>query len=270
MTLKKPFFGVGLDSYGDWYREMRGELSTLRTGVDRISNTAHNIFLDISSNGGVMLGISYLSIIVIAILASVRFIKSQSKFDPSFAGLFSVWFAYQVQSLISINQIGVGVWGWVLTGTLIGYGQIAGKSNSQDKARETKVLKKLHKGKQLSAQDSIATFVGLAIGFTASIIPVTADIGYRAASLSGDVSRVAQAVNRVGATQFHMELALDSAMRTNKVSEVGKLAHELVAKYPRSFFGWRVLSVLTESTPEERIEALERARQLDPFNPELK
>ena len=60
MTLRKPFFGVGMDSYGDWYREVRGEVSTLRTGPDRIANTAHNVFLDISSNGGFPLLFIYL------------------------------------------------------------------------------------------------------------------------------------------------------------------------------------------------------------------
>lgn len=49
MTLLKPFFGVGIDSYGDWYRQTRGEISTLRTGPDRISNSAHNLILDFSS-----------------------------------------------------------------------------------------------------------------------------------------------------------------------------------------------------------------------------
>ena len=99
--------------------------------------------------------------------------------------------------------------------------------------------------------------------------PVSADIGYRAANLTGDIARITTAVNKLGGTQFHKELALDFAMRNNREAEVGSLAKALVLEYPRSFFGWRVLSVLTASTPEERDLALIRARALDPFNPEL-
>jgi O-antigen ligase len=270
MTLRKPIFGVGLDSYGDWYREARGEITTLRTGVDRISNSAHNIFLDVSSNGGVVLGISFLMIVLIAGVSALRFLKSESQFDPYFAAIASVWFAYQVQALVSINQIGVGVWGWLLSGALIGYGQISVKSSQQEEnvARKS-VSKKSFRGAQLSARDSIAAISGFAIGILFSAPPVSADIDYRSANLSGDISRITAAVNKLGGTQFHKELALDFALRSNREAEVGILAKELVLEYPRSFFGWRVLSVLSASTPSDRELALNRARALDPYNPEL-
>jgi len=99
--------------------------------------------------------------------------------------------------------------------------------------------------------------------------PISADIGYRAANLTGDIAQISAAVNALGATQFHKELALDFAMKNNRQSETATLANELVIEYPRSFFGWRVLSVLTESSPQEREKALIKARELDPFNPEV-
>jgi O-antigen ligase len=270
MTLGKPLFGVGLDSYGDWYRESRGEISTLRAGVDRIANSAHNIFLDISSNGGVVLGISFLAIVLIAGVSAIRFIKSESQFDPYFAAIASVWFAYQIQALVSINQIGVGVWGWILSGALIGYGQLSRKaSKQQDSAAREPASKKSYRGAQLSAKDSVAAISGFALGLLIAAPPVSADIGYRTANLTGDIARITTAVNKLGGTQFHKELALDFAMRNNREAEVGSLAKALVLEYPRSFFGWRVLSVLTASTPEERELALIKARELDPFNPEL-
>jgi O-antigen ligase len=270
MTLRKPLFGVGLDSYGDWYRETRGEISTLRAGVDRIANSAHNIFLDISSNGGVVLGISFLAIVLLAGISAIRFIKSESQFDPYFAAIASVWFAYQIQALVSINQIGVGVWGWLSSGALIGYGQLSSKASQQEEnAAKKSVSKKTYRGAQMSAKDSLAAISGFALGLLIAAPPVSADIGYRTANLTGDIARITTAVNRLGGAQFHKELALDFAMRNNREAEVGSLAKALVLEYPRSFFGWRVLSVLTASTPAERELALIKARALDPFNPEL-
>ena len=55
MTTENPVFGVGLDSYGDWYRFARTEVAALRRGPDVTSNSAHDVFLDISSNGGFLL-----------------------------------------------------------------------------------------------------------------------------------------------------------------------------------------------------------------------
>ena len=120
MTLDHPFFGVGLDSYGDWYRSSRGLISTLRSGPERTANTAHNIFLDISSNGGLPLAISYFAIIIYAFLSGIRVLRQNSNFNPVFVSIFSSWFGYLIFSAISINQIGVGIWGWILTGCVIG------------------------------------------------------------------------------------------------------------------------------------------------------
>jgi O-antigen ligase len=61
MTVDHPIFGVGMDSYGDWYRRSRTLAATLRRGPDTTSNAAHNVFLDISSYGGFPLLIVYVA-----------------------------------------------------------------------------------------------------------------------------------------------------------------------------------------------------------------
>jgi hypothetical protein len=270
MTLEKPIFGVGLDSYGDWYREARGEISTLRMGVDRISNSAHNIFLDISSNGGVVLGLTFIAILIFALISAIRYARAQNNFDPYFSALASVWFAYQIQALVSINQLGVGIWGWLLSGALIGYGQIANAESIQGGTSGDKLkASKSFKGAQLSAKDSMAALGGFVLGLIVMAPPLSADIAYRSANLTGDINKISIAINRIGSTQFHKELALDFAMRNNKEIETGAFAKNLVSEYPRNFFAWRVLSVLTASSPIERQKALLRARALDPFNPDL-
>lgn len=270
MTLSKPFFGVGLDSYGDWYREMRGEISTLRTGPDRISNTAHNIFLDISSTGGIVPGFAYLAMIGIAafgIWKIVRKIRITKELDSTHTIIACVWFAYQIQALVSINQIGVGIWGWVFTGALIGISSMEIDTNQVSISHTTKSR---FRGKLLPPQYSLMTFLGFVLGFIVAYIPFSADVQFRAANQSGDITRISNAVDAFGSTQFHRELALDFALRNNLNDQVGILATQLVEKYPRSYFGWRVLSVWSLGTSQTRGDAYLRARQLDPFNPELR
>ena len=48
-------------------------------------------------------------------------VLNSSKIDKPFIAISSAWFAYTVQSLISINQIGLAIWGWLLTGAVIAF-----------------------------------------------------------------------------------------------------------------------------------------------------
>jgi O-antigen ligase len=115
MSLENPLFGVGLDSYGDWYRRARTVEATVRRGPDVVSNAAHNVLLDLSSNGGFPLLIIYLFMMVLVVIAAIKVVKRTEGFEPVFAGLFAVWIAYQAQSIISLNQLGLAVWGWIIS-----------------------------------------------------------------------------------------------------------------------------------------------------------
>lgn len=265
MTLKKPLFGVGMDSYGDWYRESRGEISTLRTGPDRISNTAHNIFLDISSNGGVVLGFSYLTLVAIALILGLRVVFSRNPMNSYFNAVFCVWIAYQVQALVSINQLGVGIWGWIFTGVVIGSYLLQKDETNSDRYF---LRRKDFRGKPLGAGQSLLGLLGFFLGFVLAGIPASADARYRSASERGDLASMYVASSSLGSTQFHRELVLEFALRNDRIEEVKEIADSLVADYPRSFFGWRVLSVAVASTPEERNKAMTVVRNLDPFNPD--
>lgn len=267
MTLDHPFNGVGMDAYGDWYRASRGEISTLRDNPDRIANTAHNIFLDISSNGGIPLLASYLFILGTVIYHSIKFFKRTRIFDPIFAILFSVWIAYQIQAMISINQIGVGVWGWVFSGSLIGY-----EISTRDLAGSTKKISaqaRKRSGLMLSAQTSLlVTFFAL-LGFLMNLLPMRADIAYRSALKVGSIEKALEASEMIGATSWHSTMVLDAAVKANNV-EVGKrVVSRMTKKYPREFYGWRILAVSSFASVEEIDRAVQELKKLDPFNPML-
>jgi O-antigen ligase len=128
--LNHPFTGVGMDSYGDWYRRSRSEYAaTVLPGPSTVTNSAHNVFLDIFSYGGFPLFISYLGLVALGGLAIVSHLRRTREYDPVFVGLSVAWVGYQLQSIISINQIGLAVWGWVLTGALIAYEAVQRKES---------------------------------------------------------------------------------------------------------------------------------------------
>ena len=90
MTLANPIFGVGIDSYGDWYRFFRGSISTMRTGPDRTSNSAHNIFLDISSGGGLPLLLLFSILVVAGLYRCLSNLRKLSRGNVESVELFAV------------------------------------------------------------------------------------------------------------------------------------------------------------------------------------
>lgn len=266
MTLRNPLFGVGLDSYGDWYRETRGEISTLRTGPDRITNTAHNIYLDLSASGGFTLLALYAMFLVLAIRSSMRVIRRSSKFDPVFAAIFSAWIAYLIQAAVSINQVGVGIWGWLFTGALIGYERSTVQPESKKamgKANSSTIKAQLPAG---AALFSIAAF---AVGFLVAFVPFNADSNFKDALQTGDVTAQFEAAKKFGATAYHMELALDAAIKADNEALATEISNELIQRYPRDFMAWRVRQVLPTSTQEQRQDAYAMLKMMDPFNPDI-
>jgi O-antigen ligase len=264
MTLQNPIFGVGLDSYGDWYREVRGEIATLRTVPDRITNTAHNIYLDISASGGFPLLLAYLIVLGYALRAGIRVIRRESSFNPYFVATFSTWVAYLIQAAISINQIGVGIWGWLFTGALIGY-EIAtreGTSGPAQKKYRTETY-------QLPASVALLGIAGFMVGLLLAFIPFNADAKFKNAIQVGSALEQLNRAKALGATAFHMELALDSAVKANDEALAAEITKELLSRYPRDFMAWRVKQILTSSTPEERKFAYERLKEMDPYNPDI-
>jgi tetratricopeptide (TPR) repeat protein len=57
------------------------------------------------------------------------------------AGVFSSWVAFQAQSLISIDNIGISIWGWVLGGTIVGL-SVSTQPGASTISQPTQVLQK--------------------------------------------------------------------------------------------------------------------------------
>lgn len=265
MTLNRPFFGVGLDSYGDWYRQVRGSISANRTGPDRTANTAHNIFLDLSSSGGFPLLFGYLALVGFAVALSVKWLRSNKVFDAYFTSIFSCWVAYQIQALVSINQIGVGIWGWILNGALIGIclTDIEGNNRFRNQDRIKKI-----KGLGLAPKTGIYAILFSLLGFTLAFLPFNADSKYRTAFLSRDLNKMILAVHSLGSTSWHLSELVSAAYTNNLTQQAKVLDLELRTKYPHDFFGWKILYFLSTSTEAEKSLALNKMYELDPFNSE--
>lgn len=121
MFKENPLFGVGMDRYGAYFREFREVGYPLSYGFDLTSSNAHNTFIHFFATGGIFLGASYLILQAYIIKRAISGLKNLSGNDQLLlAGVFSSWVAFHSQSLVSIDNIGVSIWGWVLGGSIIG------------------------------------------------------------------------------------------------------------------------------------------------------
>jgi len=121
MFKANPLFGVGLDRYGAYFKEYREVDYSLTYGYQITSTNAHNTFIQFFATGGIFLGLSYLMLNGYILKRAIMALKiTNGNNRILILGVFSAWIAYHAQSLISIDNIGLSVWGWVLGGSIIG------------------------------------------------------------------------------------------------------------------------------------------------------
>ena len=154
MFIHHPWFGVGPDRYGAWFRTYRASQYPLNYGYDITSTAAHNVLIQIFATCGIFVGIAYLGLLGFVFYRGVTAIKQSSGSNRMLiAGLLAAWIGYESQSIVSIDNIGIAIWGWVLSGIIIGVSLV---DLPEVAATSAKALKR---------QASMATFKPIVSGF---------------------------------------------------------------------------------------------------------
>lgn len=267
MGQKHPLTGIGMDSYGNWYRALRPERAVIDTpGVGTVTNAAHNVVIDIFSYGGYPLLITYVATLVIGVRAILKVTLRKREYDGVFVGLTATWLTYQLQSIISINQVGLAIWGWVLLGALVAY------EYSTRPVAEGAEKPKATKQKDLIFSPQLVGGIGVVIGALVAVPPMSADMKWRSALKSQNVQQVEAALTpSYLAPRDSARLAQAVILFENSKlhDQAYKYALEGVAFNPDYFDAWRVLYGISKSTDADKAKALENMKRLDPRNPDV-
>lgn len=243
-----PFFGVGFDGFGDWYRRNRSQ-SAVEFNEGLIADSAHSIPLDIGASGGLILLILYFILIGLAVISIIQVVKRSRDFDVAFASIVAAWTAYQAQSLISINQLGIGIWGWSLTGLLIGYQLNTSEKKHKDSNKTDK--EKSRTRKQRPGRSVFIAVLACAIGLVISLPPYLAANQYYKALQSRNAILIQKAAY---AKPYDKSRFLYSA-QILKENNLNKMAIEILLSaseiYPDSYELWQMWSQIPSATPEE-------------------
>ena len=270
MTTTHPFVGVGFDGYIDWYRRARPSEATVPANISIYSDSAHNVFLDISSAGGFPLLILYLSIQLLVAASIFKLLRRKKSYDAGLTAVISAWLGYQVFSLVSINQLGIAIWGWVLPGLIIGY-----EVNTRNVEKlETAALVANRKDKKARSSKRKVGFIpflisGAFVGSLLSIPAYASSANYVRALKLGQleplkVSAFSKPIDEqriVGIARLFTENKLNDEAR--------EIALKATEYFPDSSFAWEVLASIPELPKGDLERAKSELRRLDPKNKDL-
>lgn len=267
MGLEKPFSGVGIDSYGSYYRTFRNESATVLPGMDVTTDTAHNVFIDIFSGGGFPLLFVYLIINTFVAATAIKFFKHSTNFDPYFNFFFIGWMTYTIQSIFSINQIGLAIWGWIFAGAIIGYSKL-GPEKNESILKNSNSKKHSMEQSLVPAGASMSAFVGLIIGLLIAIPPMVRDTQFRnIQTKSGDSQKLIDLVNSwpLDSSRMNRGSVLLANSGLNVLS--AQVALEATKSFPNDYAAWYTLYELSAEGSMERESYRQVLNRIDPFNP---
>ena len=182
----------------------------------------------------------------------------------------SVWICYQVQSLISINQIGLAIWGWLLSGAIIAY-EIKDRSSSvvTKKSKEFKV--------QVSEIDDLkgtmAAIAGIVVGVLIVLPPLAADMKWLGALKSQNLDTIMSALKPSyfnPTDSARMVAAVTGLQSNNLIKEALDVARQGVSYNPDFTDAWKMLYYIPTASEAEKKLAKENLIRLDPLNPKWK
>jgi hypothetical protein len=272
MGQKFPFSGVGMDTYGDWYRQLRDDQALINPGPNTITNAAHNVILDQFAYGGWPMLLAYLAVFPLVILAIFRVSLRSREFDFAFISLAVAWICYQVQSVISINQIGLAIWGWILGGALIAYEKVTRTSQGSETKSSTPNGRRVKKKENLGISPLMTGTLGAVVGLLIAVPPYSSDSAWNSALKSGDLNKVEKALQTsyLSPQNSNRYLTLFQILEQNKLFDLSYKYAKIATEFnPRSFEAWQMLYYSQKATPAEKSLARDNLLKMDPLNPNI-
>jgi hypothetical protein len=273
--------GIGIDSYGDFYREFRN-LEAATSGASRVANTAHNVFIDLFAGGGVFLGIAFVILIAIGVRESLKILKSE-KFESPYVTLSSMFFGWLVFLAISINQIGVTVWGFLVLGTISGFSRFMSNGDllEQIESQGNKFITRQKSSKSAPRIQAVensnrldkgrySLILGMFIGILLALPPNYGDAKVSKLMKSSNLKDLSDLRENYWLLPTHLEFVLYRLVENELDSESLVIAEELIEWNPRSFYPWAVIAFNKTATDEMRRNAQAQMIKLDPKNQDLK
>jgi O-antigen ligase len=253
-----PFFGVGLDSFGDYSLKYRDLTAANHTFAEYTDN-AHNFFLEQAATGGYPLALLNLLVVFMVLLTFYRIQKASDKFDPFVVSLFCSWVAFQMTSVISPGNLVTMYWNALFSGVLIG---LVKNLTSNKKISSNGQSIKLKSSRWFS--NSLAT-----LGFLLMFPLFNTDRLQLLGMQNGDANLVIKASMSFPESTVRYSQIAQELLKSGLAQQALELSRSAVEFNPQSAGLWALIMVNPNATINERLDAKKIILELDPLNKEV-
>jgi O-antigen ligase len=245
------WFGLGSSSYGDYFRSYRDERSFELLGPKVGSSSAHNVLLDHLASSGIIVFLIIFSIQLLPLGVAIRRLIVNTQYDSIFVGITLFYLAYLFQAQISIDNLGLAVWGWLFGGLALG-GAIY---------KETEFIRRDKAGNYQSIFGALtATFALLLYS------PYfTSDTRFISALKSGDLISVKEAVSNQMSDPEKYLFVIELFASQGFKDEAKSLSEYALSRFPNSYILLIQRIATFDLDSEERSTLIIRLKRIDPY-----
>jgi O-antigen ligase len=250
-----PFFGVGLDSFGDYSLKYRDQIAAGHPWAEYTDN-AHNFFLQQAATAGYPFAILNLLLIILVLFSFFSLQRSIGKFEPRIVSVFSVYVVFQMISVISPENLVNLYWNTIFSGALVGLVKISHSSSKLTDSSQNLKVKKTHRLSLLSAVLSIVIMLPL----------FTVDKNLLTGMKSGNANQVMSATLSYPESTIRYNLIGRELFDSGLTKQSLEIARSGIKFNPNSAALWALILVNPHATLNERLMAKSRILELDPLN----
>ena len=274
MFKSQPIFGVGVDRYGEHYREFAVQNQVVQ---GQVTDNAHSVYLQLLATGGLSTFIPYL--LLMGFITYVGFRKlfsatGQTKVKVS--GILGIWLGTLVLNLVTIDNLGVGVWSWIAGGLLIAVSTSNYVPQLSQNEKRTKISKQKNNNSQADFPFQIVLAAVSAILVLVTLVPSlnkSLTLYNLKSSMGGFASEeyvtnlMKEFETNKNDPQYLIQLS-NLALQQSSSDSALEIIERVNQIDPRSYYG-NLIPALTYETLEKRNLAIphrERLMKLDPWN----
>jgi O-antigen ligase len=251
-----PMLGVGIDRYGENYREFAVQ-NQVSQGT--FSNNAHNVYLQLLATGGLVLFIPYIALLLfISWLAFRGVFQARHESRILAASYLAIWLSFLILNIVTIDNIGVGTWMWIFGGLVIARSAIAPNEDLNIKNLRSAKNKKIPTALSLSPKLMSFALVAAALVVCLPLSSASQhiqELKFNKKSLD-DGAFITSITNEATANLDNpqvLTLLADLALQKNNSTLALDISHKIINADSRSFYGTFFLAGIYDAIKQRNL-----------------